>query len=100
MTFTTLEEVKREILSSFLAELRQYEQERAMPYVTSIEQMAKAEGKAEERLATQTELALKMLQEGATVEFVTRFTGFTADQLQQMQADAANIQDAPSSGHD
>jgi DNA-binding transcriptional regulator YbjK len=70
-----------------------------MPYVTSIEQMAKAEGKAEERLATQTELALKMLQEGATVEFVTRVTGFTADQLQQMQADAANIQDAPSSGN-
>jgi DNA-binding transcriptional regulator YbjK len=50
--------------------------------------------KAEERLATQTELALKMLQEGATVEFVTKVTGFTADQLQQMQAAADSTQNA------
>jgi predicted transposase YdaD len=76
-----------------------------MPYVTSIEQMAKAEGKAEgkaeERLATQTELALKMLQEGASMEFVTKVTGFTADQLQQIQVDASSdsptVQDSKSS---
>jgi hypothetical protein len=85
-------ELPEGLKQSFQAELQQYEQERAMPYVTSIEQMAKAEGKAEgkaeERLATQTELALKMLQEGASMEFVTKVTGFTADQLQQIQVDA------------
>jgi predicted transposase/invertase (TIGR01784 family) len=31
------------------------------------------------------ELALKMLQEGATLDFVTKVTGFTVEQIQQMQ---------------
>jgi predicted transposase YdaD len=33
-------------------------------------------------------LALKMLQEGATLDFVTKVTGFTVEQLQQLQAQA------------
>jgi predicted transposase/invertase (TIGR01784 family) len=69
---------------AFQSDLQQYEQERAMPYVTSIEQMAQAKGKAEGK----AELALKMLQEGGTIEFVTKVTGFSAAQLQQLQADA------------
>lgn len=32
------------------------------------------------------ELALKMLQEGATLDFVTKVTGFTVEQIQQMQS--------------
>jgi predicted transposase YdaD len=34
------------------------------------------------------ELALKMLQEGATLDFVTKVTGFTIEQLQALQAQA------------
>jgi hypothetical protein len=31
-------------------------------------------------------LALKMLQEGASLEFVTKVTGFSIEQIQQLQA--------------
>jgi hypothetical protein len=50
-----------------------------MLYITSIEQMTQEK---EHR-----SLALKMLQEGATLEFVTKVTGFTAEQLQTLQAE-------------
>jgi hypothetical protein len=63
---------------AFRAELEQYEQERQMPYVTSIEKLAKQE----ERQA----LALRMLQEGATLDFVAKVTGFSLEQLQQLQS--------------
>ncbi len=63
---------------AFWAELEQYEQERQMPYVTSIEQMAKQE----ERRS----LALKMLQENIPLETIARITELTIAQLQQLQA--------------
>jgi predicted transposase YdaD len=42
------------------------------------------EAKEEERRS----LALKMLQEGATLDFVTKVTGFSAVQIQDIQAEA------------
>jgi predicted transposase/invertase (TIGR01784 family) len=74
-------ELPEDLKQAFRSELAQYEQEKAMPYVTSNEQMAKIEGKVEEK----TELAIKMLQEGATTEFVTKVTGFTIEQLKKLQ---------------
>jgi hypothetical protein len=71
-------ELPEDLKQAFRSELAQYEQEMAMPYVTTNEQMAIAE--------TKTELAIKMLQEGATFEFVTKVTGFTIAQLQELQA--------------
>jgi hypothetical protein len=75
-------ELPEDLKQAFRTELEQYEQEMAMPYVTTNEQMAKVEGKAEKAL----EIALKMLQEGATFEFVTKVTGLTIAQLQELQA--------------
>jgi hypothetical protein len=40
------------------------------------------EAKEEERRS----MALKMLQEGATLEFVTKVSGFTIEQIQALQA--------------
>jgi predicted transposase YdaD len=53
-----------------------------MPYVTSIEQMAKTE----ERLATQTRIALNMLKDNLPLDQISRLTGLTLEQLQQLQA--------------
>jgi hypothetical protein len=68
---------------AFRAELAQYEQERQMPYVTSIEQMAKTE----ERLATQMEIALNLLKQGFPMDAIAQATGLTITQLQQLQSE-------------
>jgi predicted transposase/invertase (TIGR01784 family) len=75
-------ELPEDFKQAFRSELAQYEQEMAMRYVTTNEQLAKVEGKAEEKAT----LALKMIQEGATFEFVMKVTGFTIAQLQELQA--------------
>jgi hypothetical protein len=75
---------------AFRSELAQYEQERNMPYVTSNEQMAKAEGRAEGqaegRLATQSEVALNLLRQNISLEVVVQATGLTIEQIQALQA--------------
>jgi hypothetical protein len=75
---------------AFRSELEQYEQERHMPYVTSNEQMAKAEGRAEGqaegRLATQSEVALNLLRQNISLEVVVQATGLTIEQIQALQA--------------
>jgi hypothetical protein len=71
---------------AFRSELEQYEQERQMPYVTSIEQMAKAEGRVEERLATQSEIALNLLRQKISVDVIVQATGLTVEQVQALQA--------------
>ena len=76
-------ELPEGLKQAFRAELAQYEEERQMPYVTSIEQLAEIRGEERQRQA----IALKMLQEGATLEFITKVTGFTAEQLQALQAE-------------
>jgi NCAIR mutase (PurE)-related protein len=57
-----------------------------MPYITSIEQLAKAEGKAE----SQTETALKLLQEHIDLAVITRVTGISLEALRQLQASPEN----------
>jgi hypothetical protein len=75
---------------AFRSELAQYEQERNMPYVTSNEQMAKAEGRAEGqaegRLATQSEVALNLLRQNISLEVIVQATGLTIEQIQALQA--------------
>ena len=44
------------------------------------------EAREEERLATQTEIALNMLNKQMPVETITELTGLTLEQLQQLQA--------------
>jgi hypothetical protein len=59
-----------------------------MKYVTTIERMAEERGGEKARTEEQRSLALKMLQEGATLDFVTKVTGFSAVQIQDIQAEA------------
>jgi predicted transposase YdaD len=77
---------------AFWEELKAYEEERQMPYVTSVEQIGYDRGlQIGEETGVEKErrsLALKMLQEGATVEFVTKVTGFSVAQIQDIQTQA------------
>jgi hypothetical protein len=75
-------ELPEDLTQSFRDELEQYEQEKQMPYVTSIERMGIEQG---EDRATQ-KIALKMLQENIPLEVIARITGLTIDRLQQLQA--------------
>jgi predicted transposase YdaD len=53
-----------------------------MKYVTTIERMAKEEGKVEEK---QT-IAINLLRQGLAIEAIAQATGLTTEQLQQLQA--------------
>lgn len=76
-----------ELERQFQIELKAFEEAKQMKYVTTIERMAKQEGKMEERIATQTEIALKMLKDNLSLKQVSRFTGLTIVQLQQLQSE-------------
>lgn len=67
----------------FWAELEQYKQERQMPYVTSIEQMAIKKGRDQERRF----LAFKMLKEGIPLDTIARITQLSIPQLEQLQVE-------------
>ena len=67
---------------AFRDELEQYEQERQMPYVTSIEQM----GIEKER----QKIALNLLRQNIALETIAEATGLTIDQLQQLQSQSVN----------
>jgi hypothetical protein len=70
-------ELPEGLKQAFRSELEQYEQEKKMPYMTSIEQM----GREEEKQA----IALNMLRENVPLDQVSRFTGLAITQLQQLQ---------------
>jgi hypothetical protein len=53
-----------------------------MKYVTTIERMAKEEGKIEEKQA----IALNMLREHIPLEMIARTTSLTIEQVQALQA--------------
>jgi hypothetical protein len=70
-------ELPEDLKRSFRDELEEYERERQMPYVTSIERM----GIEQER----EKIALNLLRENVPLEIVSRTTGLTIEQLQQLQ---------------
>ena len=75
-------ELPEGLKQAFWVELEQYERERQMPYITSIEQIGIEKGREAERRS----LALKMLQENLPLETIARITAFTVTELQQLQA--------------
>lgn len=77
---------------AFRAELEQFEQERKMRYVTSIEQMGIERGREEGRLETQTAIALNMLRKSLPFETIAELTGLTVAQLKQLQSDSPQQQ--------
>ncbi len=68
------EGLKRE----FKAELNQYEQEKQMRYVSSIEQMAIED--------TQIATAKKMLEDEVPVETIVRYTGLSIEKVLELQS--------------
>ncbi|MGI0492629.1 hypothetical protein ACN4EG_12660 [Alkalinema pantanalense CENA528] len=53
-----------------------------MKYVTTIERMAKEN----ERIATQTEIAINLLKQNLTIEAIAQATGLTIEQVQALQS--------------
>lgn len=99
-----LMQLPKALEQQFQVELAQFEEARQMKYVTAIERMAEeraeerfklAEERAEERfrlaeerfrLEERQNLALKMLQEGSSFEFISRVSGLTTEQLQELSS--------------
>jgi hypothetical protein len=81
--------------NEFWTELRTYEEELKMPYITSIEQIGyergikegELKGREEGREEERRSLALKMLQENVSLDLITRVTGFSPEQIQHLQAE-------------
>jgi hypothetical protein len=70
----------------FWTELNTYEESRKMPYITSVEKIGFERGVKQGRQESAEILALKMLEEGATREFVAKVTGFSIAQLQALES--------------
>jgi predicted transposase YdaD len=66
---------------TFWQELRTYEEERNMPYITSVEQIGYDRGIEEKAIA----IALNMLKDNLPLETIARLTGLSIPQLQQLQ---------------
>jgi predicted transposase/invertase (TIGR01784 family) len=75
-----------ELEKQFQIELKAFEEARQMKYVTTIERMAEERGRVEERLTTQTEIALNMLRKNMALETIAEVTGLTIEQIQALQA--------------
>jgi predicted transposase/invertase (TIGR01784 family) len=67
-------------------DLKAFEEAGRMKYVTTIERMAEERGRVEERLTTQTEIALNMLRKNMALETIAEVTGLTIEQIQALQA--------------
>lgn len=71
-------ELPEGLKQAFQAELAQYEQERQMPYITSIEQMAKEQERKE--------IALRLLQQGLPIEVIAQATQLSIAEIQSLQS--------------
>jgi predicted transposase/invertase (TIGR01784 family) len=74
-------ELPEGLKQSFRNELEEYERERQMPYVTSIEQgIEQGESQATQKIA------LNLLRKNILLETIAEVTGLTIDRLQQLQS--------------
>ena len=72
----------------FWQELKVYEEERKMRYITSVEQIGYDRGVKEvnERLRErERSIALNLLRQGLSIEVIADATGWTMTQLQELQ---------------
>jgi hypothetical protein len=72
----------------FSSEIIKLEEEHKMPYVTSWERIAKREGKREGKVEgkeeEKREVALKMLQDGMSIEKIASYTGLTEKEVKEL----------------
>ena len=71
--------------TEFWQELKAYEEDRKMPYITSVERIGYDRGKVEGQEEKAIAIALNMLQDNLPLESIARFTGLTIAQLQRLQ---------------
>jgi hypothetical protein len=75
---------------SFWNDLKTYEEERKMTYVTSIEKIGfkrgEQEGRESGKQETQKEIALKMIGEQVPLETIARLTELSIEQIQELQS--------------
>ena len=69
----------------FWQELKVYEEERKMPYITSVEQIGYDRGMQVGVENERDSIALKMMTENMPVEIISRITGLSIAQIQQIQ---------------
>jgi hypothetical protein len=81
-----LMDLPEELEKQFQIELKAFEEARQMKYVTTIERMAEERGRVAERLTTQTEIALNMLRDNLPLEQITRLTGLTIAEIENLQS--------------
>jgi predicted transposase/invertase (TIGR01784 family) len=74
-------------VGEFKEQLDQYEQERQMPYITSIEKMGIEKGREEGREEERKEIAKRLLLQGVPVETIAQATDLTLEQIQLIQVD-------------
>ncbi|MEB3294157.1 MAG: hypothetical protein VKJ24_13440, partial [Synechococcales bacterium] len=70
----------------FQDELKAFEEEKQMKYVTTIERMAETRGKLEGQLEEKNAIALNMLRDQLPLEQISRLTGLTIAQIQALQS--------------
>jgi hypothetical protein len=75
-----------ELERQFQMELKTFEEARQMKYVTTIERMAEERGRVEERLTTQTEIALNMLRKNMDLETIAEVTGLMIVEIENLQS--------------
>jgi predicted transposase YdaD len=67
-------------------ELTAFEEAKQMKYITSIERMGEARGEAKGAQSKAIAIALNMLNDSLPLEQISRFTGLTIEEIQQLQA--------------
>jgi predicted transposase YdaD len=72
--------------NSFWNEIKTYEEEKKMTYITSVEKIGFKRGEEKGRQETQKEIALEMLQEQVPVEAIARLTKLSINQIHELQS--------------
>jgi predicted transposase/invertase (TIGR01784 family) len=73
---------------SFWQELRTYEEERQMPYITSVEQIGYDRGIKEGQEEKAIAIALNLLRKNLDVETIAEVTGLSITQIQALQTES------------
>jgi predicted transposase/invertase (TIGR01784 family) len=69
----------------FIAMAKKKEEERQMPYITSVEQIGYDRGKVEGKVEERKSIALNMLQRNLDLQTIAEITGLTIAQIQDLQ---------------
>jgi predicted transposase YdaD len=72
--------------NEFWQELKAYEEDRKMPYITTGERIGYDRGKVEGKVEERQSIALNLFRQGILIEVIAQATGWTVIQLQEIQA--------------